>query len=140
MILLDSDHVSVVLESRHSLRPRLLARLDQVFDDVALPVVTAEEQLRGWLAQINRQRDIRRQIVPYSRLVDLLKFMEGWTILTWNDETASWFEQLRAARVRIGTQDLKIASIALANNGLLLSANLRDFEKVPGLNVEDWLR
>ena len=140
MIILDSDHVSVVLESRHSLRPRLLARLDQAFDDVALPIVTAEEQLRGWLAQINRQRDIRRQIVPYSRLVELLKFMEGWTILNWNDETASWFEHLRAARVRIGTQDLKIASITLANNGLLLSANLRDFEKVPGLNVEDWLR
>ena len=35
--------------------------------------------------------------------------------------------------------DLKIASIALANGVLLLSANLRDFEQVPNLRVENWL-
>jgi tRNA(fMet)-specific endonuclease VapC len=46
---------------------------------------------------------------------------------------------MRAARVRIGTEDLKIASLALANDALLLSANLRDFEQVPGLRVESWL-
>jgi tRNA(fMet)-specific endonuclease VapC len=34
---------------------------------------------------------------------------------------------------------LKIAAIAIANDALLLSANLRDFEQVPGLRVEDWL-
>jgi predicted nucleic acid-binding protein len=34
---------------------------------------------------------------------------------------------------------LKIAAIALANNARLLSANLRDFEKVPGLHVENWI-
>jgi tRNA(fMet)-specific endonuclease VapC len=34
---------------------------------------------------------------------------------------------------------LKIASIALANDALLLTANRRDFEKVPGLQLENWL-
>jgi tRNA(fMet)-specific endonuclease VapC len=47
--------------------------------------------------------------------------------------------RLRTARIRIGTQDLKIASIALADNATLLSANLVDFRQVPGLDVEDWL-
>lgn len=41
-------------------------------------------------------------------------------------------------RPRIGTMDLKIAAIALANDATLLSRNLRDFGKVPGLRVEDW--
>jgi tRNA(fMet)-specific endonuclease VapC len=41
--------------------------------------------------------------------------------------------------VRIGTQDLKIAALAIVHDALLLSANLRDFEQVPGLNAEDWL-
>jgi tRNA(fMet)-specific endonuclease VapC len=36
--------------------------------------------------------------------------------------------------------DLRIAAIALANDALLLSANQRDFGKVPRLRVEDWLR
>jgi tRNA(fMet)-specific endonuclease VapC len=34
--------------------------------------------------------------------------------------------------------DLKIAAIALANDATLLSRNLSDFARVPGLRVEDW--
>jgi len=48
------------------------------------------------------------------------------------------FERLRQQRVRIGTMDLKIAAIALEHNALGLSGNLRDFQQVPGLDVEDW--
>ena len=44
------------------------------------------------------------------------------------------------ARIRIGTMDLKIAAIALANDAILLSRNLTDFSKVPALRVEDWMR
>jgi tRNA(fMet)-specific endonuclease VapC len=47
--------------------------------------------------------------------------------------------RLRRLRIRIGTQDLKIAAIALSRDALLLSANLRDFQRVPGLRVENWL-
>jgi predicted nucleic acid-binding protein len=36
-------------------------------------------------------------------------------------------------------KDLKAACIAMANNALLLTANRRDFEKVPGLRFENWL-
>ncbi len=35
--------------------------------------------------------------------------------------------------------DLKIASVALVNEALLLTANRKDFEKVPGLRFENWL-
>ena len=49
------------------------------------------------------------------------------------------FEQLSKDRLRVGTADLKIASIALAQNATLLSRNLRDFQRIPNLNVEDWL-
>jgi tRNA(fMet)-specific endonuclease VapC len=34
--------------------------------------------------------------------------------------------------------DLKIAAIVLAHDATLLSRNLSDFRKVPGLKVEDW--
>jgi tRNA(fMet)-specific endonuclease VapC len=35
--------------------------------------------------------------------------------------------------------DLRIAAIALAHDALLLSRNLKDFRKVPGLCVDDWI-
>jgi tRNA(fMet)-specific endonuclease VapC len=35
--------------------------------------------------------------------------------------------------------DLKIAAIALIHDALLLSANLRDFQQVPGLCVANWI-
>jgi tRNA(fMet)-specific endonuclease VapC len=52
---------------------------------------------------------------------------------------ADRFEQLRRSGVRIGSMDLKIASIALIHNALLVSANLQDFQQVPNLRVENWL-
>lgn len=51
MILLDTDHFSVLVDGRHSLHKRLVKRLHDANDDVGLPVVSIEEQLRAWLAQ-----------------------------------------------------------------------------------------
>jgi tRNA(fMet)-specific endonuclease VapC len=59
--------------------------------------------------------------------------------LPFDQPAAQQFLDLKAVRVRIGTMDLKIASIVLIHQATLLSANLRDFRQVPGLLVEDWL-
>ena len=71
-----------------------------------------------------------------ARLFDCFR---AFTILLFDERAADQFENLRAARIRLGTMDLKIAAIALVNHALLLSANRRDFERVPGLRVENWL-
>jgi tRNA(fMet)-specific endonuclease VapC len=84
--------------------------------------------------------DAHRQVIPYRRRARVFTFLREWPILEWSDVAAEEFSRLRALRMRIGSQDLKIACTALANDALLLSANLRDFEQVPGLRVEDWLR
>ena len=140
MILLDTDHFSVLADARHSQHAQLVDRLESADDAVLIPVVSVAEQLRAWLAQVNRIRDVKKQVYPYDRLIRLLETLGQWEIARWSEPAAQEFERLRRARIRIGTQDLKIASIAITNDAVLLSANLRDFERVPGLRVEDWLR
>ena len=56
-----------------------------------------------------------------------------------DEAAARQFDDLRRQKLRMGSRDLKIATTALFNHALLLSANLSDFERVPGLRVENWL-
>src|SRR5258708_5489209 len=107
--------------------------------EIGTTIISVEEQWRGWFALIARHRDVRRQVKPYEELVALHAFLSNWTIAPFNDRAADQFEQARAGGVRIGSMDLKIASIALVHDALVLSANLQDFQMVPGLRVENWL-
>ena len=68
----------------------------------------------------------------------LFRFFADWRILPFHDSAANLFRSLRAQKVRIGSMDLKIASIVLRHDALLLTRNAKDFRKVPGLKFEDW--
>ena len=59
-------------------------------------------------------------------------------VLPYDVEAQLRFAQLRRQQVRIGTQDLRIAAIALSKNATLVTRNTRDFAKVPGLHIVDW--
>jgi tRNA(fMet)-specific endonuclease VapC len=140
MILLDTDHLTVlsfVEDSRFGLLTgRMQAARHQLF---GATVISLEEQTRGWLAEIHRQREVHRQVIAYERFAKLFQFYRKWEVVPFDERAADEFSGLRKQRIRIGTQDLKIAAIALVNDALLLSANVRDFQQVPGLRVENWL-
>jgi tRNA(fMet)-specific endonuclease VapC len=48
------------------------------------------------------------------------------------------YERIKYLKTRVGMLDLRIAAIALANNGILITANQRHFRQIPGLQTEDW--
>ena len=66
----------------------LRARLRQSPLEKSLAIVTVEEGLRGWLADINRQLDLDRQIIPYRKLQRYVELAANWTILGWDAECA----------------------------------------------------
>ena len=119
MILLDTDHLSVLKYEEHprcrTLRERMTASEDPVF---ATTIISAEEQMRGWLA---------------------IEFLADWQIIAFDQQAAVELKRLQRMRLRIGTLDLKIAAIARIHDALLLSANQRDFGRVPGLRMESWI-
>lgn len=140
MIILDTNHIVVLKYSQPDQFRRLAERMaDSDDQDFVTTAITFEEQMRGWLAQINRLRDVNKQVPAYSELIGLVEFFSFWTILPFDDTAANQFAGLRKQRIRTGAMDLKIASIALIQNCLLLTANTRDFENIPGLRIADWI-
>lgn len=139
MYILDTDHLSLLQRPASAEAQRLRPRLKSLgANERAVTVISFEEQVRGWMAQIAGAKSLDQQANAYRRLELLLKDYSGSKLLSFDERAIEMFLELKGARVRIGTMDLKIAAIALANNATLLSRNLRDFGKVPGLKVEDW--
>ena len=140
MILLDTDHVTLLKYPEGERGARLAARLRALPPDetVTVSIIAVEEQMRGWLAAIAKERQARRQILGYAELGRLFEYFRAFTIVPFDESAADRFDELRAAKLKLGTMDLKIAAIALTRNALLLSANRRDFDAVPGLRVENW--
>ena len=105
---------------------------------VATTVVTYEEQTRGRLGMVNAARTTRQLVQAYSHLQQHVLNYSKIPIIEFDEAAASTAAMLRKSKLRLGTMDLRIASIALTNDALLLSRNLRDFLRVPNLRVEDW--
>jgi len=138
MVVLDSDHMSLVERGGAEGR-RIWQRIRALApDEVATTIVSFEEQTRGWLARIARATTLQRQMSDYGELKQLLQTYCNLAILDFDEKAAAEFVRLKQARIRIGTMDLKIAAIALANDATLLTRNLSDFSKVPDLKAEDW--
>ena len=75
MILLDTDHISVLQHPDSPPAAMLSARLQGSVDrDIETSAVTMEEQMRGWLALLNRHRGMRQQADYYEYLIDMVRF------------------------------------------------------------------
>jgi len=110
------------------------------FEQRAITIVTAEEQLRGWLNKVRRATDSDSLVFAYAKLHYTLSFFCEIKILPFDALAAAKFAGLKAQKIRIGTQDLRIAAIVLSVDGIVVTRNRRDFSKVPDLNIEDWTK
>jgi tRNA(fMet)-specific endonuclease VapC len=139
MLVLDTDHFSLIEKPNNRESLRLRHRLEQAVDEqCATTIVSYEEQSRGWLAYTARARSKTEQIDAYCRLFRHLDAYRKIMVLEFDSTAFDQYQSLKRI-VSIGTMDLKIAAITLAHDALLLSRNFKDFGQVPGLKVEDWL-
>ena len=139
MFLLDTDHVVISQQQSMPEYDHLIQRVRQ--HDPSLffvSIVSFHEQVMGWNAYISRAKDLSGVVSGYERLQRVLSNFTEAQVLAFDDAAADVFAELRKRRVRIGTMDLRIAAIALTRDMTVLSRNLADFNKVPGLKIQDW--
>jgi tRNA(fMet)-specific endonuclease VapC len=136
--IMDTDHISLYERGHPKISNRIIVSRQNDFDRLAITIVSVEEQCAGRLAQIRKAVTPISIASAYQYLKDTIALFSDLEILDYDVIAEEHFRVLRRSGLRIGTQDLRIAAIALVHDGILLTRNLCDFEKVPKLMVQDW--
>lgn len=101
-------------------------------EDFQLPSIVAAELFFG--AQHSSDPDREGKIVE--------AFVDAFTVAPFDTASARRYGEIRqelGSRGKlIGDRDLMIAACALANQATLVTRNLRDFQRIPGLPLESW--
>jgi len=133
--ILDTDHVSLFQHNHPAIHQRINAIGSQ---SIAVTIVTFEEQIYGRLNRIRRANSEDQLLLGYRNLKATLDYFKSIDVINFDQQAYGYFSELVRQRIRVGTQDLRIAAIALSQGGIIVTRNRKDFEKVPGLQLEDW--
>ena len=118
MWILDTDTLTL-FQNRN---PRIVQRLNQInFEQVAVTTVTVEEQMRGWLDAIRQSSEPQRLVWGYLGLRRGIEFFNTIRILDFDQNVSESYKELKQAKIRVGTQDLRIAAITISNDATLLN-------------------
>jgi tRNA(fMet)-specific endonuclease VapC len=132
--ILDTDCFSLFQRGNSNIIKRVI-NTDP--EQLAITIITVEEQIRGRLNIIRRSSD-EKTVLAYGNLKNLLQDIQQLNILDFTNEANNYYQKLVAQTTRVGTRDLRIAAIALSVNGIVVTRNYRDFEKISNLSLENW--
>ena len=139
MFLLDTDHLGII---QRRTQPEFVCLAERMSShlrtDFFVAIVSFHEQAAGWNTYLSRAKSSSGVVKAYAMFREMLAEFATMQVLPFNDAAAGLFDSLRSQRVRVGTMDLRIAATAISFGLTVLSRNLVDFRKVPGLKVEDW--
>lgn len=133
--VLDTDTFSL-WQSRHLDVSRRVMATDP--DRLAVTVITIDEVLTGWQTAVRRPLPPPQLAEKYGRLAEAVIALRRFHIENFTVAAIAEFERLRRARLNVGSDDLRIAAIALTLKATVATRNRRDFARVPGLQCEDW--
>ncbi len=136
--LLDTDHLSILQRKAGAEYHCLSTWMTQFTPlDFACCVVSLHEQVVGAHTFLNQAKNSAGLIRGYQLLERLPRDYLAFALLPFDAPSATTYDSLLAQSLRIGTMDLRLAAIALSRDLTVLTRNLRDFGRVPGLKIED---
>jgi tRNA(fMet)-specific endonuclease VapC len=128
--LLDTNIVIYVIKTR----PReALDRFNREHGHMAVSSITLAELIHG----AEKSKD------PARNLAVVEDFFARLSVLPYGEKAAWHYGSIRAALEKsgkpIGVNDLHIAAHARSEGLILVSNNRREFERVPGLVLDNWV-
>lgn len=128
--LLDTDTCISILRSSDSRATKTLSTCEP--DEVVVCTIVLGELLYG----------AKRSSKPVENTAHVNSFAEAFASLPFDISAAVVYAETRADLAQkgtpIGPNDLLIASIARSRGLTVVTHNVREFERVAGLDVEDW--
>src|SRR5437868_15480194 len=121
LFVLDTDTLTL-FERKHA---TVVARIaEHSPSEIAISVVTVEEQLSGWYAQLRQAKRPERLAWAYRRLSETVRFLARLPILTYDEKAMQRFEELRKQKIKIGRTDLRIAATVLEHGATLVTETI----------------
>ena len=133
MVFLLDTNICIYIIKRKP--PRVLDRFIRTeISEITISSITLSELLYG----------VSKSSKPEQNLMALTQFVAPLDILPYSDEAAQYYGDLRAHLEKqgtpIGSLDMLIAAHALSISGTLVTNNEKEFNRVPNLNIENWVR
>ena len=131
MLILDSNTISYYFRGDPQVVPRLQALRPA---DLGVPAIV-EYELRYGLLRMAHE-------AAAPRLAALAQLLQPMQLLPFDSECAAYAARIRvaleAAGKPIGPHDTLIAATALRHQATMVTRNVREFSRVPGLQWQNW--
>jgi predicted nucleic acid-binding protein len=138
LFMLDTNVLSEHLKDN----PRIVSRAGAIDPDdrIAISNLAWFEIIRGRASALTTANDLEQLLVAQSRLDRDLEALDRFVVYGVTESAARHFVALRTNRrcKKMSRADLLIACIALANQAVLVTRNVKDFSNVPNLRIQNW--
>jgi tRNA(fMet)-specific endonuclease VapC len=135
LYVLDTDHVTLLRRGQAEVAAHVKATRSS---DIAVTIITIEEQFRGWFTQVRKAHDAARLARAYEGLYDVIDMARKLPVLPFSRPSIDRYVSLKKSLPRLGKHDLAIAAVALEYDATVVTRNRQDFELVPNLRIQDW--
>lgn len=138
LYILDTDHVSLLLQGNQA----IVSKVAQVYPNLAITIITVQEIFNGWVVKINDRGESANLVNLYNKLWTTQEYFKAVTIINFDNAAYTVYNNLLKENQQLNKKrlqkDLRIASIALSRNAIMITRNQKDFSQIPALKLEDW--
>ena len=133
--ILDTDHISL-FQTGHPFVIQKVQAVEPI--NLGVTIVSLEEQMYGRLNRIRRAKSTDDLTLAYLNLNRTFAYFNTINVLDFDPKASACYQEMINQKIRVGSQDLKIAAIAKSLFAIIVTRTSRDFSKIPEIQIEDW--